>query len=122
HWQVFAERLGRHDALGAANTMRGVQMRRPSIYDLEEKMTACEVPVLILSGDEDDHCLQPGIFMKKTLPCSGLAVLPKTGHTLNLEEPERFNDLMAEFIADVEAAAWRRRDPRADPSQIMRTK
>ena len=33
------------------------------------------------------HCLQPGIFLKKTVPACGLAVLPKTGHTLNLEEP-----------------------------------
>lgn len=121
HWQLFAERLARHDARGAANTMRGVQMRRPSIYDLEERMKACDVPALIVTGDEDDHCLQPGIFMKKSLPASGLAVLPKSGHTINLEEPELFNTLMAEFIADVEAGAWKRRDPRADPSQIMRT-
>ena len=72
-------------------------------------------------GDEDDHCLQPGIFLKKTIPACGLAVLPKTGHTLNLEEPELFNQLLAEFLAQVEAGAWRRRDPRANPGQIMRT-
>jgi hypothetical protein len=34
-WQEFATWLGEHDAVGAANTMRGVQARRPSIYDLE---------------------------------------------------------------------------------------
>ena len=121
HWKIFAERLAQHDPLGAANTMRGVQMRRPSIYDLEARMKACKVPVLIMTGDEDDHCLQPGIFMKKTLPSAGLAVRPKTGHTLNIEEPELFNSLMAEFIADVEAGAWKSRDPRANPAQIMRT-
>tara|TARA_R110002020_G_scaffold53338_5_gene149285 strand:- start:2296 stop:3177 length:882 start_codon:yes stop_codon:yes gene_type:complete len=121
HWRIFADRLGQHDAIGAANTMRGVQMHRPSIYDLEDKMKACNVPVLIMTGDEDDHCLQPGIFMKKSLPAAGLTVLPKTGHTLNIEEPELFNALMAEFIADVEAGAWKNRDARANPAQIMRT-
>ncbi len=80
------------------------------------------VPTLIVVGDEDDHCLQPGIFLKRTIPASGLAVLPKTGHTLNLEEPDAFNALLAGFLVQVEAGAWCRRDPRADPSQVMRTR
>jgi pimeloyl-ACP methyl ester carboxylesterase len=121
-WAEFAAWLGEHDSLGAANTMRGVQARRPSIYDLEDKMKAMQVPALVMVGDEDDHCLQPGIFMKKTIPACGLAVLPKTGHTLNLEEPALFNSLLAEFLAQVEAGAWAPRDPRALPGQIMRTK
>jgi len=120
-WRLFAERLARHDARGAANTMRGVQARRPSLYDLEAELRALEVPVLVLSGDEDDHCLQPGIFLKRTIPRAGLAVLPKTGHTLNLEEPALFNRLVEDFIGLVEAGRWERRDPRADPAQIMRT-
>ena len=120
-WQLFAERLGRHSDRGAANTMRGVQMRRPSLYDLEAGFRAMQAPLLVMVGDEDDHCLQPAIFLKKTVPACGLAVLPKTGHTLNLEEPELFNRLLAEFIAQAEAGQWAPRDPRADPAQIMRT-
>lgn len=120
-WQAFADRLAEHSDIGAANTMSGVQARRPSIYDLEDRIRACTVPALIVVGDEDDHCLQPGIFMKKTLPAAGLAVLPKTGHTLNLEEPALFNQLLAEFIAMVEAGRWTARDPRAEPAQIMKT-
>ena len=120
-WALFAERLARHSDLGAANTMRGVQMRRPSLYDLEDQFRAMAAPLLVMVGDEDDHCLQPGLFLKRTVPAAGLAVLPKTGHTLNLEEPELFNRLLAEFIAQVEAGQWRKRDARADPAQIMRT-
>lgn len=121
-WALFAERLARHSSLGAANTMRGVQARRPSLYDLEDGFRALDVPTLIVAGDEDDHCLQPGIFLKKVIPAAGLAILPKTGHTTNLEEPELFNRLLAEFLAQVESGAWRKRDPRARPDQIMRTK
>lgn len=120
-WALFAERLGKHSSLGAANTMRGVQMRRPSLYDLEAEFKALEAPVLVLVGDEDDHCIQPGVFLKRAIPRCGLAVLPKTGHTLNLEEPDLFNRLLAEFIAQVEAGRWGPRDPRANPAQIMRT-
>ena len=120
-WALFAERLAQHSAPGAANTMRGVQMRRPSLYDLESQFRTMAVPLLVMVGDEDDHCLQPGLFLKRTVPASGLAVFPKSGHTLNLEEPALFNHLLAEFIAQVEAGRWLPRDHRADPAQVMRT-
>jgi pimeloyl-ACP methyl ester carboxylesterase len=120
-WRVFADRLAQHDSRGAANTMRGVQMRRPSLYDLEAEFRSLETPVLVMVGDEDDHCIQPGLFLKRTIARSGLAVFPKSGHTLNLEEPELFNRLLSEFIAQVEAGRWGPRDPRANPAQVMRT-
>lgn len=120
-WAEFRQNLGQHDATGSALTMRGVQARRPSIYDLEDRLKQMALPLLVLVGDEDDHCLQPGIFLKKTVPASGLAILPKSGHTLNLEEPALFNQFMAEFLAQVEAGAWKARDPRSNPAQIMRT-
>jgi pimeloyl-ACP methyl ester carboxylesterase len=121
-WREFADRLATHSDKGAALTMRGVQARRPSFYDLEAELKLMDVPTLVVVGDEDDHCLQPGIFLKKTIPACGLSVFPKTGHTLNLEEPQAFNSLLADFFAQVEAGAWTKRDPRALPGQIMRTK
>lgn len=121
-WQVFVDRLATHSDRGAALTMRGVQARRPSFWDLEEELKRMAVPSLIIVGDEDDHCLQPGIYLKKMLPASGLSIFPKTGHTLNLEEPAAFNALLAEFFAQVEAGAWKLRDPRALPGQVMKTR
>jgi pimeloyl-ACP methyl ester carboxylesterase len=120
-WAEFAEQLAQHSSRGAALTMRGVQMRRPSLYDLEAALAQMEVPTLVVVGDEDDHCLRPGLFLKRVIPACGLAVLPKAGHTLNLEEPDAFNRLLAEFIAQVGAGAWTPRDPRANPAQVMRT-
>ena len=119
-WEEFRRLLATHSPSGAANTMRGVQATRPSLYDLEDELKVMSVPTLIVVGDEDDHCLQPGLFMKRVIPASGLAVLPKTGHTINLEEPTLFNDLIAEFLAQVEQERWGTRDPRSDPSQIMK--
>lgn len=120
-WAEFRQALGEHSALGSANTMRGVQADRPSIYDLEDRLAKLAVPTLVITGDEDDHCLQPGIFLKKTIPASGLAILPKSGHTLNLEEPAAFNALVAEFLTQVGEGRWLPRDPRSNPAQIMRT-
>ena len=121
-WRRFAGRLARHSPKGAANTMRGVQARRPSLFELEAELARIRVPVLIVAGDEDDHCLKPGLFLKRTIATSGLAVLPKSGHTINLEEPELFNRLLSDFLGAVEAGCWGARDPRADPDQIMRTR
>jgi hypothetical protein len=49
-------------------------------------------------------------------------VLPKTGHALNLEEPDLVNQAIAAFLGQVEAGRWEPRDPRADPDQIIKTK
>lgn len=120
-WAEFRQQLGEHSAKGSALTMRGVQARRPSLYDLADRFGEMRVPTLVVVGDEDDHCLQPGIFLKRTIPACGLAVLPKSGHTLNLEEPALFNQVVGEFLAAVAQNRWLPRDPRAVPSQIMRT-
>ena len=119
-WAEFRERLAGHSAEGAAHTMRGVQAGRPSLYDLEDRLAAMTVPTLVVSGDEDDHCLQPGIFLKRVIPASGLLVLPKTGHTINLEEPDTFNRFVGDFLAMVELGQWKKRDPRATPAEIMK--
>ena len=121
-WREMVDWLGEHDALGAANTMRGVQARRPSLYDLEARLRQLALPTLIVAGDEDDQTLQPGIFLKRTIPASGLLVLPKTGHTINLEEPAAFNHAVADFHAQVAAGRWQPRDPRARPDEILKTR
>src|SRR5579862_9141180 len=86
-WAEFAERLAGHSSLGSALTMRGVQAQRPSPWDLTGEMAKLEVPSLILSGDEDHPCLEPGLLMKRTIPAVALVVFPNTGHAVNLEEP-----------------------------------
>jgi pimeloyl-ACP methyl ester carboxylesterase len=120
-WREFVGRLAQHSEIGAANTMRGVQARRPSLYDLEDRFRALAVPTLLIVGDEDDQCLQPGIFLKRTIPASGLMVVPKSGHAVNLEEPDLVNRMLAQFIAMTEAGRWTPRDPRARADQIHPT-
>jgi hypothetical protein len=51
--------------------------------------------------------------MKRTIPTAGLAVLPRSGHGINLEEPELFNRLLEDFFHQVESGRWGRRDARS---------
>jgi pimeloyl-ACP methyl ester carboxylesterase len=117
-WREFKHALAQHDATGAANTMRGVQAARPSVYAMQEQLRAVRTPVLILAGDEDEGSLEPSLMLKRAIPTSALAILPRTGHTLNLEEPDLFNATVERFIAAVENGEWGTRDPRATAGSI----
>lgn len=118
-WQEFAAQMAEHSALGSANTLRGVQKQRPSLFDLVDEMKKITVPALVITGDEDDPCIEASILMKRTIATAGLAVLPKTGHALNLEEPALFNSLVDEFFHQVEASRWSPRDPRSVADKIL---
>ena len=118
-WAEFAQQLAEHSPKGQALTMRGVQMRRPSLYELVDDMKRIDVPALIVTGDEDDPCLEPALLMKRSIPNAGLVVLPRAGHTINIEDPEAFNAAVADFLAAVEAGRWERRDPRSLGSGIL---
>jgi pimeloyl-ACP methyl ester carboxylesterase len=118
-WREFADQLAEHSTEGSARTMRGVQARRPSLFALVDKMKTISAPTLIMTGDEDWPCLEPGLLMKRTIPTAALVVMPNAGHTINLEDPTAFNQHIAEFFHTVDAGAWRNRDPRAMVQTIL---
>jgi pimeloyl-ACP methyl ester carboxylesterase len=109
----FKAQLAEHSAEGSAETQRGVQRERPSLFDLEEGLKRLTVPMLVVTGDEDWPCLVPNIFLKRSCASAALLVIPNSGHTVNLEEPAAFNAALADFLAQVDAGRWPMRDPRA---------
>jgi len=111
-FQEFCEEFAGHSALGSANTLRGVQAKRPTIYSLKRGLSRMKVPTHIISGDEDNNCLEPGIYIKRVCPAARLTVVPGTGHAVNVEEPNTFNRLTDEFLSLVDSGRWRPRDPR----------
>jgi len=121
-WREFARALAQHDEVGAAMTMRGVQATRPSLYALRDELRAVRTPLLIVAGDEDEGSLEPSLMLKRTIPTAGLLILPKTGHTINLEEPEAFDRALTEFFDAAESGRWPPRDPRAVPGSITGVK
>jgi 3-oxoadipate enol-lactonase len=113
----FTRQLAEHSAEGAGNTSRGFQGGRPSLYDFAADIKKLAIPALIIVGDEDDRCIEPSLFLKATLPASGLVVLPKTGHVVNLEEPDLFNTVLGDFLTRVDAGRWAPRDSRTLATQ-----
>jgi pimeloyl-ACP methyl ester carboxylesterase len=112
-FREFCQQFAEHSALGSASTLRGVQMKRPTIYSLERKLRELKVPLHMISGDEDDGCLEPGLFVKRVCPSASLTVFSSTGHAVNLEEIDLFNQITGNFLAQVDSGRWRPRDPRS---------
>ena len=112
-WQLFNGQLVKHDPVGSANTLLGVQNKRPNLYTLEEEIRGITCPTLIINGDEDDMCLEVGLYLKRTIKTAGLFIVPKTGHTINLEEPDLFNNHLFKFFTAVNSSSWGSRDKRA---------
>jgi pimeloyl-ACP methyl ester carboxylesterase len=114
----FKRMLSEHSPVGSANTQQGVQKERPSLYTLVEEMRRINMPTLIITGDEDWPCLLPGILMKQSIPTAALAVMPNAGHAINIEDPDEYNRIVGDFLAQVESGRWPSRDPRAVSNSI----
>lgn len=111
--ELFAAALAQHSPIGSSLTMRGVQANRPSLYDFDVEFAAMTTPILIMVGDEDEGAIEASLMLKKMIPTAGLSQFPKTGHTLNLEEPEMFNGSLVNFFTTIAAGKWGLRDPRS---------
>jgi pimeloyl-ACP methyl ester carboxylesterase len=108
-WEKFYAGLAGHSALGSALITQGIQLKRPTVFQMEEQMRQLDVPTLLLVGDEDDPCIEPMLFIKRCIATSGLVFFPQSGHTINLEEPALFNRTVLDFLTAVEVGAWARR-------------
>ncbi|MGC1466760.1 MAG: alpha/beta hydrolase [Pseudolabrys sp.] len=102
----FVQMLSEHSAQGHSLTMINLQAKRPTLWEMEADLKKFSVPLLIVVGDEDDWCVDASIFLRRTAPTAGLMVIPRTGHTLTIEEPDKFNDALAELFAAAEGGRW----------------
>jgi pimeloyl-ACP methyl ester carboxylesterase len=105
-WETFLRNVREHSPVACAHLLRGVLIRRKTVFELEANLKALKVPTLILVGDQDVPSLEPSIFMHRHIPFSGLAVFPMSGHTLNTEEPDLVNSVMSAFLTAVDNGRW----------------
>ena len=105
-YAAFKERLAMRAVNGPLQTLRRTVTGRPLLADLAAQLEAIEVPTLIVTGDEDHVCIDTSLWLKRLLPAAGLSVFPKTGHAVNLEEPELFNRTLGAFFDAVDGGRW----------------
>jgi pimeloyl-ACP methyl ester carboxylesterase len=105
----FVRDMNEASPRGSAFTMRKVQAERPSLTGMADQLKAMTTPTLLIAGDEDEACVDINIFLKRNMPCAGLAMMPKAGHLVNLEDGTAFNTLVENFFEQAEAGNWPRR-------------
>jgi len=71
-----------------------------------QDVDAVACPTLVLTGGRDAKGYRDiGAKLAATIGDAGLVTFDEAGHMLNLERPERFNALLAEFLATEEAVS-----------------
>ena len=102
----FARMLAEHSAEGHAQTMFNLQLKRPTLWEMEAALKKFSVPLLVILGDEDEPCIDGSVFLKRTVSTAGLLVIPRSGHNIPTEEPSAFNAALADLFAAAEAGCW----------------
>jgi pimeloyl-ACP methyl ester carboxylesterase len=102
----FEAMLAQHSATGSALTMRNLQQKRPTLWDMKAQLEAFTLPLLVLVGDEDHPCLDGSVFLKRTVPQAALVVVPRAGHTITLEEPNAVNSALSELFSAISLNTW----------------
>jgi pimeloyl-ACP methyl ester carboxylesterase len=102
----FARMLSEHSAEGHAHTMFNLQLKRPTLWEMETDLKKFSIPLLVIVGDEDEPCIDGSVYLKRTAPTAGLLMIPRTGHNVPTEEPAAFNAALADLFAAAEAGRW----------------
>jgi pimeloyl-ACP methyl ester carboxylesterase len=102
----FERLLAAHSGQGSALTMLNLQLKRPTLWELEAQLRSFAPPLLVVVGDEDFPCIEGSLFLKRTVPTAGLLMLPRTGHTITSEEPAAVNAALSELFSCAEAGWW----------------
>ena len=116
--RIQATVRGRFGTRPCADHARRAGLRVP-LLERKAELAGITAPVLVIAGDEDDFTLDLALFLKRTIPRCGLLMLPRTGHTIDLEEPAAFNAALENFLHDVERGYWQAQAHLAGGSYLL---
>lgn len=95
--QLRSERLS-HQPIGLANSLRGMGTgSMPSWWD---RLTKFTMPVHMVSGELDHKFCQIAKQMKKENDRFQHSIVSGAGHTIHLEKPQEFSELLYRFYID----------------------
>jgi 2-succinyl-6-hydroxy-2,4-cyclohexadiene-1-carboxylate synthase len=87
-----------NQAYGLANSLRGVGTgAQPALHD---RLPTLTLPVLLITGALDTKFCTIAQHMAQSLPHAQLRVVPNAGHTVHLEQPAQFIQIVGEFCQD----------------------
>ena len=98
--RAAARAIVAQDAAGLARFGREVSGPAPPVIDA---LGGIDVPALVLVGEFDQPFLRAGEVMAAKLPRARHVVVPDAGHIVNIEQAERFDRELLDFLASLRA-------------------
>lgn len=95
----FQSRVARFKSRATAHGFKGcfrVTIDRPSVVD---KLYIIQCPTLILVGETDTHYLVEAELLERQIEGAKRVVVPRAGHPITVQAPERFEAEVMAFIA-----------------------
>lgn len=89
-----------HAPHGIAGILREALAGMPSPAAQPAELAAFTAPVLVVVGEHDTGSLSVSRELADALPNARLENLPEAGHVVNLAQPQRFNAVLLEFLAE----------------------
>ena len=84
-----------------AYTVRGIQKKRPSIFQLEPRLEKLPVATLVVLSDGDASVVECSRFMAQHIPRATLEIIPARSHWTHLEVPEKFCQVVDRFVTEL---------------------
>ena len=88
--------LLKQNPIGLAHMSRRVVAQHDSW--VIENLSEIKVPTLLLVGESDTPFMPAAQYMAKKIPDSELIIIPKAGHSANVDNPEAFNRAVLDFL------------------------
>jgi pimeloyl-ACP methyl ester carboxylesterase len=76
-------------------------MREGARFDVRDRIGSLRAPTLVLCGERDRLNLPLSRTLARAIPHARFAVVPDAGHAANVDNPDEFNRLLAEFLPPV---------------------
>jgi pimeloyl-ACP methyl ester carboxylesterase len=89
-WEVLREMWVRRSDFHVDGNLKGV--------DFTSQLKVLTVPTLVVLGDHDIVSLRSAEQLAAALPNAKLAVIPDCGHMMYIDQTQRFNELVSEFL------------------------
>jgi 3-oxoadipate enol-lactonase len=76
-------------------------MRQGARFDVRDRLDSLHAPTLVLCGERDRLNLPLSRALARPIPDARFEVVPDAGHVANVDNPDGFNRLLAEFLPPV---------------------
>jgi pimeloyl-ACP methyl ester carboxylesterase len=93
---VRAAELEAQGRRSVAHATRGILAQQGSM--VIDGLPSIAVPTLVIVGDQDTPFLAPCEYIAKKVPGARLETIAGAGHSSNLDQPDRFNRVLLEFL------------------------